>query len=65
MKNTDLAIVMGGNAAEAHPVGFGWVTEAMEHNNARLIVVTHVSTVVRLWLIPTHHCVQVLTSLSC
>ncbi|MEL4428027.1 molybdopterin-dependent oxidoreductase, partial [Shewanella indica] len=39
MKNTDLAIVMGGNAAEAHPVGFGWVTEAMERNNARLIVV--------------------------
>lgn len=39
MKNTDLAIVMGGNAAEAHPVGFGWVSEAMEHNDARLIVV--------------------------
>lgn len=39
MKNTDLAIVMGGNAAEAHPVGFGWVTEAMEHNNVKLIVV--------------------------
>lgn len=39
IKNTDLVIIMGGNAAEAHPVGFGWVSEAMQHNNAKLIVV--------------------------
>jgi formate dehydrogenase major subunit len=30
---------MGGNAAEAHPCGFKWVTEAKAHNNAKLIVV--------------------------
>jgi len=39
IKNTDLAIIMGGNAAEAHPCGFKWVTEALEHRKARLIVV--------------------------
>ena len=26
IKNTDLVIIMGGNAAEAHPCGFKWVT---------------------------------------
>ena len=30
---------MGGNAAEAHPCGFKWVTEALEHRKAKLIVV--------------------------
>lgn len=30
---------MGGNAAEAHPCGFKWVTEAMEHRKAKFIVV--------------------------
>ena len=30
---------MGGNAAEAHPCGFKWVTEAKAHNKARLVVV--------------------------
>jgi anaerobic selenocysteine-containing dehydrogenase len=39
IKNTDLVLVMGGNAAEAHPCGFKWVTEAMQHRKARLIVV--------------------------
>jgi len=39
IKNADLVIVMGGNAAEAHPCGFKWVTEAKAHNNAKLIVV--------------------------
>ena len=28
IKNTDLVVIMGGNAAEAHPCGFKWVTEA-------------------------------------
>ena len=39
IKNTDLALVMGGNAAEAHPCGFKWVTEAKAHRGAKLIVV--------------------------
>lgn len=39
IKNTDLVIIMGGNAAEAHPCGFKWVTEAKAHNKAKLIVV--------------------------
>ena len=30
---------MGGNAAEAHPCGFKWVTEAKEHNGAHFMVV--------------------------
>ncbi|XHN74288.1 formate dehydrogenase, alpha subunit [Lonepinella sp. MS14437] len=39
MKNADVVIVMGGNAAEAHPVGFRWVIEAKKHNKAKLMVV--------------------------
>lgn len=39
IKNADLVLVMGGNAAEAHPCGFKWVTEAKAHNKARLIVI--------------------------
>src|SRR2546425_10932087 len=39
IKNANLVLVMGGNAAEAHPCGFKWVTEAKAHNKARLIVV--------------------------
>jgi formate dehydrogenase major subunit len=39
IKNTDLVVVMGGNAAEAHPCGFKWVTEAKANRGARLIVV--------------------------
>ncbi|MBV9116684.1 MAG: formate dehydrogenase-N subunit alpha, partial [Acetobacteraceae bacterium] len=39
IKNADLLIVMGGNPAEAHPVGFKWVIEAKVKNKARLIVV--------------------------
>jgi formate dehydrogenase major subunit len=39
IKNTDLALVMGGNAAEAHPCGFKWVTEALEYRKAKLVVV--------------------------
>jgi formate dehydrogenase major subunit len=39
IKNTDLVLIMGGNAAEAHPCGFKWVTEAMEHRQAKLVVV--------------------------
>lgn len=39
IKNADLVLIMGGNAAEAHPCGFKWVTEAKAHRKARLIVV--------------------------
>jgi len=39
IKNADLVIVMGGNAAEAHPCGFKWVIEAKIENKAKLIVV--------------------------
>jgi len=39
IKNANVVLVMGGNAAEAHPCGFKWVTEAKQHNHARLVVV--------------------------
>lgn len=39
IKNADLVIIMGGNAAEAHPCGFKWVTEAKANRGAKLIVV--------------------------
>jgi formate dehydrogenase major subunit len=39
IKNANVIVVMGGNAAEAHPVGFKWVVEAKARNKATLIVV--------------------------
>ncbi|BDH46726.1 formate dehydrogenase-N subunit alpha [Salmonella enterica subsp. enterica serovar Choleraesuis] len=39
IKNANVVMVMGGNAAEAHPVGFRWAMEAKNNNNATLIVV--------------------------
>ena len=39
IKNANLVVVMGGNAAEAHPVGFRWAMEAKIHNGAKLIVI--------------------------
>jgi len=39
IKNADLVLIMGGNAAEAHPCGFKWVTEALEYRKAKLVVV--------------------------
>jgi formate dehydrogenase major subunit len=39
IKNADLILIMGGNAAEAHPCGFKWVTEALEQRKAKLVVV--------------------------
>ncbi|MEY2687321.1 MAG: formate dehydrogenase-N subunit alpha [Pseudomonadota bacterium] len=39
IKNADLVLIMGGNAAEAHPCGFKWVTEAMQVRKAKLVVV--------------------------
>jgi formate dehydrogenase major subunit len=37
IRNADVILSMGGNSAEAHPVGFRWVMHAKEHNNAILI----------------------------
>lgn len=34
-----MVLIMGGNAAEAHPCGFKWVTDAMQHRKAKLLVV--------------------------
>ncbi|OYQ86398.1 formate dehydrogenase-N subunit alpha [Wohlfahrtiimonas chitiniclastica] len=39
IKNADVVIVMGGNAAEAHPVGFRWVVEAKQRRGATFVVV--------------------------
>ncbi len=39
IKNADVVLIMGGNAAEAHPCGFKWVIEAKTHNKAKLIVI--------------------------
>jgi formate dehydrogenase major subunit len=39
IKNTDLAIIMGGNAAEAHTCAMGGVMEAKARRGAKLIVV--------------------------
>jgi formate dehydrogenase-N alpha subunit len=39
IKNADFVLVMGGNAAEAHPVGFRWAIEAMKQRGAKLVVV--------------------------
>lgn len=39
IQNSDLILIMGGNAAEAHPCGFKWVIEAKKRRGARLIVV--------------------------
>ncbi|CAM5480936.1 Formate dehydrogenase-O major subunit [Thauera mechernichensis] len=39
IKNADLILIMGGNAAEAHTCGFKWVQEAKHGRRARLVVV--------------------------
>ncbi len=39
IQNADVVLIMGGNAAEAHPCGFKWVIEAKKHNKAKLVVV--------------------------
>ncbi|MFT0212595.1 formate dehydrogenase-N subunit alpha [Pseudomonas sp. F1_0610] len=39
IKNANVVLVMGGNPAEAHPVGFKWAVDAKIHNGAKLIVV--------------------------
>ncbi|WP_115665625.1 formate dehydrogenase-N subunit alpha [Cupriavidus taiwanensis] len=39
IKNANVILIMGGNPAEAHPVGFKWVVEAKIKNKATVIVV--------------------------
>ena len=39
IKNANVVVVMGGNAAEAHPCGFKWVIHAKIENHAKLIVI--------------------------
>src|SRR3984893_7891117 len=39
IKNANVVVVMGGNAAEAHPCGFKWVIETKIENSARLVVI--------------------------
>ncbi|MGS6381277.1 molybdopterin-dependent oxidoreductase, partial [Enterobacter intestinihominis] len=39
IKNANVVLVFGGNAAEAHAVGFRWAMEAKNNNDATLIVV--------------------------
>ena len=39
IKNADLVLIMGGNAAEAHPCGFKWVVKAKAQRGAKLVVV--------------------------
>jgi formate dehydrogenase-N alpha subunit len=39
IRNADVVLIMGGNAAEAHPCGFKWVTEAKANRGAKLVVV--------------------------
>lgn len=38
IQNADVMLVMGGNMAEAHPVGFKWVIEAKKRKGSKLIV---------------------------
>ena len=39
IKNANVVLIMGGNPAEAHPVGYKWVIEAKIRNGAKVIVV--------------------------
>lgn len=39
IKNANVVLIMGGNPAEAHPVGFKWVMEAKTRNAAQVLVV--------------------------
>jgi len=39
IKNSDVILIMGSNAAENHPISFRWVTEARVNNGAKLISV--------------------------
>ena len=46
IKNANVVMVVGGNLAEAHPVGFKWVIEAKIKNNAKVKVKVKVKVIV-------------------
>ena len=37
LKNSDVILIMGSNAAEHHPLAFKWILRAKEKNGARII----------------------------
>ncbi len=37
LKNTDVALIIGGNPAENHPMSFKWLTKAKEERGAKII----------------------------
>ena len=39
LQNTDVALIMGGNPAENHPIAFKWIVKAKEKRNAKIVVV--------------------------
>src|SRR5438445_3208629 len=39
IKNADVILIMGSNAAETHPCGFKWAIEAKKNRNAKLVSV--------------------------
>src|SRR5204863_10149154 len=39
IKNADVVLIMGSNAAENHPCGFKWAIEAKKNRNAKLVSV--------------------------
>lgn len=39
LKNTDCALIMGGNPAENHPMAFRWLLKAREERGAKILVV--------------------------
>ncbi|HKR95527.1 MAG TPA: molybdopterin-dependent oxidoreductase, partial [Candidatus Angelobacter sp.] len=54
MADSDCIVVMGSNMAENHPVGFQWVIEAREKNQAKIIHVdprfTRTSAMADIWV---------------
>ena len=54
LSNADAILIMGSNMAENHPVGFQWVIEAREKNNAKIINVdprfTRTSSMSDIWV---------------
>jgi formate dehydrogenase major subunit len=54
LANADAILIMGSSMAENHPVGFQWVIEAREKNNAKIIHVdprfTRTSAMADYWL---------------
>jgi predicted molibdopterin-dependent oxidoreductase YjgC len=65
IKNANVVVVMGGNAAEAHPVGFRWAMEAKNNNDATLIVVDPRLRARRRWPISMRRFVPAPTLPSC